>query len=124
MRCSRRWAAGERASQREEGRSIQPVSAADAKIVWEIGMFQGSVRVACACMAALVVLALAAGGARAGEADVLEVKVDCKEGKCRFLAKVHHADGGWKHYASRWEVLDLGGNVLTTRVLTHPHVNE
>ena len=57
--------------------------------------------------------------ARAGEADVLEVKAKCKEDKCRFLAKVRHDDEGWSHYANRWEVLDMEGNVLT-----HPHVNE
>jgi hypothetical protein len=75
-------------------------------------------------MAALIVSALAAGAARAGEADVLEVKAKCKEGECRFFAKVRHADEGWKHYANRWGVLDPEGNVLTTRVLTHPHVDE
>jgi hypothetical protein len=57
--------------------------------------------------------------ARAGEADVLEVKAKCKEDKCRFLVTVRHDDEGWSHYANRWEVLDMEGNVLT-----HPHVNE
>ena len=35
-----------------------------------------------------------------------------------------HADTGWDHYANRWDVLDEDGNVLGTRVLAHPHVNE
>ncbi|MCL6416798.1 hypothetical protein MIB92_14145 [Aestuariirhabdus sp. Z084] len=35
-----------------------------------------------------------------------------------------HADEGWEHYANRWEVLDGEGNILATRTLLHPHVNE
>ena len=87
-------------------------------------MSLGIVRIAGMCAMLLAVAVLAAQGARAGEADVLEVKAKCEEGKCRFLAKVQHADEGWTHYANRWEVLDMEGNVLTTRVLTHPHVKE
>ena len=60
----------------------------------------------------------------AGKADVLEVKAQCEKTKCRFLATVRHDDESWSHYANRWEVLDLEGNILTTRVLTHPHVDE
>ncbi len=35
-----------------------------------------------------------------------------------------HADTGWDHYANRWDVLDPQGNLLGSRVLAHPHVNE
>ena len=35
-----------------------------------------------------------------------------------------HADTGWDHYANRWDVLDSEGNLLGSRVLAHPHVNE
>lgn len=87
-------------------------------------MSLGIVRIAGVCATLLAVAVLAAQGARAGEADVLEVKAKCKEDKCRFLVTVRHDDEGWSHYANRWEVLDMEGNVLTTRVLTHPHVNE
>ncbi|HEY5657039.1 MAG TPA: hypothetical protein VIY27_04550 [Myxococcota bacterium] len=79
---------------------------------------------ASACALALAAALAAAQGARAGKADVLSVKAECKESKCRFLATVRHADEGWSHYANRWEVLDMDGNVLTTRVLTHPHVEQ
>jgi hypothetical protein len=82
-------------------------------------MSLGIVRIAGVCATLLAAAVLAAQGARAGEADVLEVKAECKEDKCRLLAKVRHADEGWSHYANRWEVLDMEGNVLT-----HPHVNE
>ncbi len=37
---------------------------------------------------------------------------------------VRHADEGWKHYADRWEVLSPEGELLATRVLRHPHVEE
>ena len=37
---------------------------------------------------------------------------------------LEHADTGWDHYANRWDVLDQDGNVLGSRVLAHPHVNE
>jgi len=87
-------------------------------------MSLGIVRMTGVCAALLVVALLAAQGARAGEADVLEVKSSCRETKCRFLVTVRHADEGWSHYANRWEVLDMEGNVLTTRVLAHPHVDE
>lgn len=61
----------------------------------------------------------------AGEADVIKVKVDKKaEGIYDFAVTVQHADEGWDHYADGWEIVDDQGNVLATRVLHHPHVNE
>lgn len=41
-----------------------------------------------------------------------------------FIVTVKHADTGWEHYADAWEVLDLKGEILATRTLHHPHVNE
>ena len=35
-----------------------------------------------------------------------------------------HADTEWKHYANKWEVLTLDGELLGQRILHHPHVNE
>ena len=37
---------------------------------------------------------------------------------------LEHADTGWKHYADAWRVVDAKGNVLATRTLWHPHVDE
>ena len=37
---------------------------------------------------------------------------------------LQHDDTGWDHYADAWEVLDSEGNVLGTRILHHPHVEE
>ena len=68
---------------------------------------------------------LAAGPARAGEADVVSVTVAETETRIyRFDVAVRHEDSGWEHYADRWEVLTLDGRVLATRKLVHPHENE
>lgn len=61
----------------------------------------------------------------AGEADVVKVKaIKSGEGSYRFDVTLLHEDNGWDHYADKWEVLSLGGTVLGTRKLLHPHVNE
>ena len=61
----------------------------------------------------------------AGEADVVNVTIH-KVGRNKFTinATLVHADTGWDHYANRWEVLDSDANILGTRVLHHPHVEE
>ena len=35
-----------------------------------------------------------------------------------------HDDSGWDHYANRWDIIDADGNLLGSRELLHPHVNE
>ncbi|MEW7006864.1 MULTISPECIES: hypothetical protein [unclassified Lentilitoribacter] len=63
--------------------------------------------------------------ATAGEVDVLDVKAEKNaSGSYRFSVTVKHADEGWDHYADKWDVVDSDGNILGTRVLAHPHVNE
>ena len=42
----------------------------------------------------------------------------------RFDVTLSHPDTGWEHYADGWRVLDMQGNELGLRVLTHPHVQE
>jgi len=74
-----------------------------------------------------VLLAVVAGplSGHAGEANVLEVEADCELHRiCHFEVTVRHTDNGWEHFADRWEILDEAGNVLATRVLRHPHVDE
>lgn len=74
---------------------------------------------------AAVLLLLWAGGAPAGEADVLAVEAaQDGAGTWRFEVTVKHADEGWEHYADKWEVLAPNGTVLGTRVLLHPHETE
>jgi hypothetical protein len=61
----------------------------------------------------------------AGEADVVDVEVRKRGSNLYdFSVTVQHQDSGWDHYANRWEVLDEKGNVIGTRTLHHPHVNE
>lgn len=61
----------------------------------------------------------------AGEADVLSVEIEETAPRTfTITAEVEHADDGWDHYANAWQVLDSNGNVLATRELAHPHMNE
>lgn len=61
----------------------------------------------------------------AGEADVLEVKaIKNDKNLYEFTVTVSHEDTGWKHYANKWDIVDNNGNVLGSRILYHPHVNE
>lgn len=68
--------------------------------------------------------ALAATPAFAGKADVLAATAQKTAAGWTISATIKHADTGWKHYANRFEVLDMSGKVLGTRVLLHPHVDE
>lgn len=62
---------------------------------------------------------------QAGEADVVNAKISAKGGGVfRIDATVKHDDAGWEHYADRWDVVDLDGKTLGSRVLAHPHDNE
>jgi hypothetical protein len=73
----------------------------------------------------VIVLMLAAGGAQAGEADVVDVEVSrSDDGTWSFDVTVRHADTGWDHYADAFEVVAPDGSVLGTRTLLHPHVDE
>ncbi len=68
-------------------------------------------------------LLLLSTAAAANEADVINVKTKCYD-ECTFFVTLEHQDKGWDHYANRWEVLTLDGEVIATRTLLHPHVNE
>ena len=70
-------------------------------------------------------LMMASSAVYAGEADVIDVtvvKVDADV--YRFSVTVQHEDSGWDHYADQWDVLDMEGNMLGSRVLMHPHEDE
>ncbi|HUW10761.1 MAG TPA: hypothetical protein VM537_13600 [Anaerolineae bacterium] len=58
-------------------------------------------------------------------AHVLFVKAQLQSGGSWSVdVTVEHEDIGWDHYADRWEVLAPADEILTTRVLAHPHVDE
>jgi len=73
----------------------------------------------------LVTSLVASVASYAGEADVVDVTIESLgNGKFRINATVAHEDTGWDHYANRWDVLDEAGNLIGSRELAHPHVNE
>ncbi len=78
-----------------------------------------------------VLVQVPATPARSGPADVLAVKVVCRPAPggrpasvCKFGVTVKHADAGWDHYANRYDIVASDGDVLASRVLRHPHVDE
>ena len=73
----------------------------------------------------LVVL-LGAEPSLAGLADVLKVEIrpTAEPGRYDIDVTLRHADSGWDHYANKWDVVGPDGELLGTRVLYHPHVNE
>lgn len=63
--------------------------------------------------------------ARAGEVDVIGGWIDALgDDRFRIHATLLHADTGWDHYADRWDVLSVDGDLLGGRELAHPHENE
>ncbi len=61
----------------------------------------------------------------AGQVKVVKVDIQpLGNHQYRFDVTLLHDDQGWDHYANRWEILDDKGNILATRTLYHPHVNE
>lgn len=58
-------------------------------------------------------------------AQVVKVQTTKRaNGSWCFNVTVRHNDEGWKHYSNAWEVLDMNGNTLGTRILGHPHNQE
>ena len=68
---------------------------------------------------------IVSGLAGAAEADVLGVEVKPMNGHLyQFDVTVSHADEGWQHYADKWDIVAPDGNIVATRTLFHPHVDE
>lgn len=72
----------------------------------------------------LFLLLLQISTSHAGEVTIVDATAQCDRRLCRFDVTLSHADTGWDHYADQWRVLDTNGNVLGTRTLVHPHVDE
>ena len=71
---------------------------------------------------ALAYLSLSLTTVFAGEANVLKVEFEkTGDGYLTVSVTVQHDDEGWEHYADRWEILDMEGNLLDQRILRHPH---
>lgn len=63
---------------------------------------------------------------KADEVKIVAVSIDSGSEQNTWLINVtlQHQDSGWDHYADLWQVEDADGNVLGSRILQHPHVNE
>ena len=59
-----------------------------------------------------------------GCADVVHAEVERSGDAFIVSATVRSADTGWDRYADEWRVRTPDGEVLGTRVLAHPHVDE
>lgn len=59
-----------------------------------------------------------------GCADVVDATVERSGSRFVVTATVRSADTGWDRYADAWEVRTMDGEVLGTRILAHPHVDE
>jgi len=86
-------------------------------------------------LVALVVVVVVAGCSEAddvaetvaaveGCADIVDAGVERSGDRFMVTATVRSADTGWDRYADAWEVRTTDGDVLGTRVLAHPHVDE
>jgi len=72
-----------------------------------------------------IILLVFSAALAAGEVDVVNLKIVALGGeRFRIAATLKHDDSGWEHYANAWDMLDQNGNLLGTRILHHPHVNE
>ncbi len=80
-----------------------------------------------AAVLTVFVLLAGCGGSSGGEgcADVIDAAAELDEaGAWSFEVTVRSADTGWEKYADAWEVVAPDGEVLGTRELAHPHVDE
>ena len=69
-------------------------------------------------------LVLWATTAQADPATVVDVSAEQAGQTWRFAVTLRHGDTGWEDYADGWRVETPGGEVLGTRELLHPHVEE
>jgi hypothetical protein len=70
-------------------------------------------------------LLFVSGAGNAGEVDVMKAEAKkTGENTFQFHVTVKHHDEGWNHYVNKWDVAAPDGNILGTRTLYHPHVDE
>lgn len=75
--------------------------------------------------ALVVALLVAAVPTWASDAVIVDAKIQRTSGdNFRIDVTISHPDTGWDHYANRWDVLDENGELLGSRTLHHPHVDE
>lgn len=72
----------------------------------------------------ILVLSAACATVWAGEARVLGAEFEPIGDAWDVRVTVEHDDTGWDHYADAWRIVDGQGQVIATRNLAHPHVEE
>lgn len=72
----------------------------------------------------LFLLTAAASTAQADPAQVDAVTLDPRGDSWTVSVTISHPDTGWDDYADGWRVETTDGEILGTRVLHHPHVEE
>ncbi|GMR19633.1 MAG: hypothetical protein BMS9Abin36_0228 [Gammaproteobacteria bacterium] len=75
-------------------------------------------------MAISWLLLLASQTGMAAEVEIVNVELVKQGSHWRATTTLKHGDTGWDHYADAWRVVTPGGEVLATRTLFHPHVDE
>ena len=61
---------------------------------------------------------------RAGEVEIVKVRLQQQANAWLAQVTLRHADTGWEHYADGWRVVTREDKLLGHRTLHHPHVNE
>ena len=75
--------------------------------------------------AAALFITTATNNVAADDAKIVDVKISSKGDRTYSVSvTIEHPDTGWDHYANSWDVLDEKGELIGSRVLAHPHVNE
>ena len=74
-------------------------------------------------MRAMALTLLAAAPAMADPAEIVSAEAVRSGDAWRVSVTLRHADTGWDDYADGWRVI-ADGEVVGTRVLAHPHVDE
>lgn len=76
-------------------------------------------------MIRIAALVIAAGApVWADPAEIVDADASRTGETWRFSVTLRHADTGWDDYADGWRVETPDGEVLATRELLHPHVDE
>lgn len=74
--------------------------------------------------ASLCLIVGVAGPALAGQVEIVRTAFVLRGGAWHVSTTLRHGDTGWEHYADAWRVVNEKGDVLGTRTLFHPHVDE
>ena len=72
---------------------------------------------------AAALLAVAAP-ALADPAEIVSAEARASGSGWSVSVTLRHGDTGWDDYADGWRLVTEGGEVIATRPLVHPHVNE